>query len=289
MTPPSNSWTDPVGVPPVTATLKVNAVPLATLPVFAVNIVTVVVLGGGTGLPPEPLHPAVMPRMHTSPSPSAARNFLRPPGRKRKNSAAKPVPALSVHHPLLLEGLELGSEPLAGSRMALASSIRCSRKLEAVSVVEVAVTWQLKVPVAVPFAGGVIVAGAVHVTPGGRLAGRLTVTGELKPLVEVIVIVEAAAAPVAEFRISGVELTVKTGPVGGVTLKGVLDMLVKPAAVAVSVYPFATVLIFRFEKVATPFAGLADVVPASVPLPGFVPMAITIGVVAPATILPLAS
>lgn len=38
-----------------------------------------------------------------------------------------------------------------------------------------------------------------------------------------------------------------------------------------------------------PFAGLADVVPASVPVEGFVPMAITIGVVAPATILPLAS
>lgn len=46
---------------------------------------------------------------------------------------------------------------------------------------------------------------------------------------------------------------------------------------------------FRFENVATPFAGLPDVIPASVPLPGFVPMAITIGVVAPATILPLAS
>ena len=86
-------------------------------------------------------------------------------------------------------------------------------------MLEVAATWQLKVPVAVPFAGGVIVAGAVHVTPGGRLAGRLTVTGELKPLVEVMVMVEAAAAPVIEFKIRGVELTVKTGPVGGVTLK----------------------------------------------------------------------
>ena len=232
---PSNSWTDPVGVPPVTATLNMNGVPLRTLPVFAVNFVTVAVLGGGTGPPPAPLQPAVMPSKQTNPNPSAARNFLRPPGRKRKNSAAKLVPALSVHHPLLLEGLELGSEPVAGSRMALASSIRRSRKLEAVSVAEVATTWQLKVPVAVPFAGGVIVAGAVHVTPGGRLVGRATVTGELKPLVEVIVMVEVAAAPVAEFKISGVELTVKTGPVGGVTLKVVLVAPVKPAALAVSV------------------------------------------------------
>lgn len=236
MAAPSNNWTDPVGVPPVTAALNVNAVPLGTLPGFAVNLVTVAVLGGGTGPPPAPLHPAVMPSRQTNPNPSAARNFLRPPGRKSMNSAAKPVPALSVHHPLLLDGLELGSESVVGSRMALASNIPCSRKLVAVSVLEVAATWQLKVPVAVPFAGGVIVAGAVHVTPGGRLAGRLTVTGELKPLVEVIVMVEAAAAPVIEFKISGVELTVKTGPVGGVTLKGELGAaLVKPAALAVSV------------------------------------------------------
>ena len=48
-------------------------------------------------------------------------------------------------------------------------------------------------------------------------------------------------------------------------------------------------MIFRFENVAMPFAGLAVAVPARVPLPGFVPMAIMIGVVAPATMLPLAS
>ena len=37
--------------------------------------------------------------MHKRPSPSAARYRFRP-GRKRRNSAANPVAALSVHHPL---------------------------------------------------------------------------------------------------------------------------------------------------------------------------------------------
>jgi len=232
---PSNSWTCPVGVPPVTATLNVNGLGETTLALGTVNFVTVAIFGGGTTPPPAPLHPAVRPSMQTSPSPSTARYFLRPPGRNSRKSAANPEPALSVHQPLLLVGLELGSESVVGSGMALASSMWCSRKLEAVSVVEVAATWQLKVPVAVPFAGGVIAAGAVHVTPGGRLVGRVTVTGELKPLVEVIVIVDPAVAPVAEFNTSGVELSVKVGLAGAVTLKAVLVAIVKPAAVAVSV------------------------------------------------------
>jgi hypothetical protein len=113
--------------------------------------------------------------------------------------------------------------------------MRSSRALEAVKVVEVAVTWQFNVPVAVPFAGGVIGAGAVHVTPAGRLAGRLTVTGELNPLLDVTVIVDPAVAPVAEFNVSGVELTVKLALTAAVTLKAVLVTLVRPAALAVSV------------------------------------------------------
>src|SRR5580658_5583902 len=101
MVAPSNSSTCPVGVPPVTDTLNENAVPEATFAPGTVNFVTVVVGGGGGGggaLPPP--HPRVNLSMQPRPRPSAARYRLRPPGRKSRNSAAKPDPALSVHHPL---------------------------------------------------------------------------------------------------------------------------------------------------------------------------------------------
>ena len=75
--------------------------------------------------------------------------------------------------------------------------------MEAEVAVEVATTWQFKVPVAMPFAGGVIAAGAVQETPGGKIAGRLIATGELNPLLEVIVINVPLAVPVDEFRMVG--------------------------------------------------------------------------------------
>ena len=195
--PPSNSWTIPPGVPPVTDTLNVNAVPEATFPLGTVNFVVV-----ATGPPPPPLplplHPIVKLSMQTRPKPSAARYFFRPPGRNSRNSAAKPVPALSAHHPLL--GVVGGT--------AFASSMPSVRALEAVKVVDVAVTARASVPVALPFAGGVIGAGAVQVTPAGKVVGQTTVTGELNPFTEVTVIVEFTLAPVVEFKVTGVEDTV---------------------------------------------------------------------------------
>jgi hypothetical protein len=184
-------------VPPVTDTLNVKLVPEATLSLFTVNFVTVAVFVGG-GVVPLPLHPIVKLSMQMRLSPSAARYFLRPPGTKSRKSAAKPVPALRAHHPLLpaLSGVDF------------ASSIRSSRTLEAVRDVDVAVTARASIPVALPFAGGVIAAGAVQVTPGGKVVGQATVTAELKPLTEVTVIVEFTLAPVAELKVTGVEATV---------------------------------------------------------------------------------
>src|ERR1700693_4461693 len=97
-----------------------------TFPLVTVNFVTVAVLV----VPPPPpleLQPIVKLSMQTSPNPSAARYFLRPPGRNNRNSAAKPVPALSVHHPL--PGVARGIA-LAGG-IAIASKIRSPRALEA--------------------------------------------------------------------------------------------------------------------------------------------------------------
>jgi hypothetical protein len=192
---PSNSWTIPVGVPPVTAALNVKAVPLATFPLFAVNFVTVAIFGGGMVPPPEPLHPAVRVRMHTKPNPSAARNLLRPPGRNNRNIAAKPVPALSVHHPL---------PPVVGGT-ALASSIRSSRALEAVKTVEVAVTEHMSWLVAAVAAVTLIFSGeGVQLTPGGKVAAvGVTATMPVNPPLGVTVTVSVDAAPVAELRING--------------------------------------------------------------------------------------
>jgi hypothetical protein len=144
------------------------------------------------------LHPIVKLRMQMRPSPSAARYFLRPPGRKSRKSPAKPVPALRAHHPL----------PPVLSGVVFASSMRSGRALEAVKAVDVAVTARASIPVALPLAGGVIAAGAVQVTPGGKVVGQATVTAELKPLTEVTVTVEFTLAPVVELKVTGDEATV---------------------------------------------------------------------------------
>src|ERR1700685_631228 len=128
MVAPSNSWTCPVGVPPVTDTLNENAVPEATFALVTVNFVTVDVGGGGGGVVvPPPPHPSVKLSMQTRLRPIAARYRLRSPGRNSRNSAAKPVPALSVHHPL---------SPFEGG-VVFASNIRSGEALEAVRAVDV--------------------------------------------------------------------------------------------------------------------------------------------------------
>jgi hypothetical protein len=68
--------------------------------------------------------------------------------------------------------------------------------------------------------------------------------------------------------------------------------LVAPVSVpdeALSVYPVPALSIDRFENVATPLTALTLVVPESVPLLGFVPIAIVIDAVEVVTVLPPAS
>lgn len=201
MVAPSNSWTCPVGVPPVTDTLNENAVPEATFALVTVNFVTVAVGGGGGGggaLPPPP-HPSVKLSRHTRPRPSAARYLLRPPGRNSRKSAAKPEPALSVHHPL---------SPFEGGAV-FASSIRSGKALEAVSVVDVASTEQLNCPVTADALVTLMFNGdGVHVTPGVEV-DAVTPTMPVNPPLGVTVTVEFTLAPVEEFSVIALSPTVK--------------------------------------------------------------------------------
>jgi hypothetical protein len=192
MVEPSNSSTCPVGVPPVTDTLNEKGVPEATFAPGTVNFVTVVVGGGGGGgdaLPPP--HPSVKLSMQTRPRPSAARYRLRPPGRKSRNSAAKPVPALSVHHPL---------SPLEGG-VDFASNIRSGEALEAVRVVDVASTEQLNCPVTADAPVTLMFSGdGVHVTPGVDV-DAVTPTVPVNPPLGVTVTVEFTLAPVVDDKV----------------------------------------------------------------------------------------
>jgi hypothetical protein len=100
---------------------------------------------------------------------------------------------------------------------------------------EVAVTAKPSMPVFEPFAGGVIAEGGVQVTPGGKDVGQTTVTGELKPFTEVIVIVAFTVAPVEEFSITGLGVAATVNEPGAVTLKALLMAEVRPVEVAVRV------------------------------------------------------
>src|SRR5690349_13227046 len=96
---PSNNCAMPAGVPPVTVTLNVKAVPEGSLSAFTVIAVVVAVVPPPPPPPYPPLQPSVKVRMQTRPKPSAACKRLRPPGRKMRKSAARPVPALSASQP----------------------------------------------------------------------------------------------------------------------------------------------------------------------------------------------
>jgi hypothetical protein len=190
-------------VPPVTETLNENVAGEMTVPLVTVNFVTVAVLVTPPPPPLPELHPIVKLSMQISPNPSAARYFLRSPGRNIRNSAAKPVPALSVHQPL---PDVVGGVAFSGG-IAFVSNIRSSRRLEAVTipVPVAAVTMQFNVPgtavvpVTLMFSGE-----GVQLTPGGRLvAVGVTATVPVNPPVGVIVTINAAAAPVIELRTKG--------------------------------------------------------------------------------------
>src|SRR5580658_4288332 len=73
------------------------------------------------------------------------------------------------------------------------------------------------------------------------------------------------------------------------TLKVALVAPVKPVALAVSVYPVPAALMLKLGKLAVPFTGLAVAVPPRVPVPGFAPMAMVTGLVAPVTTTPFTS
>ncbi len=75
----------------------------------------------------------------------------------------------------------------------------------------------------------------------------------------------------------------------GATSNGVLVAPPGPMAAAVNVYPVPTLLMLKLEKVATPDTAATLAVPASVPPPGFVPIATVTVPVNPVTVLPRAS
>src|SRR5690348_16983915 len=77
--------------------------------------------------------------------------------------------------------------------------------------------------------------------------------------------------------------------VGGVILNAALVAPLKPVAAAVSVYPVPTLSTLSVLNVATPEMALTVVVPESVPLAGFVPIATVTLPVKPGTKFPCAS
>src|SRR5205809_516416 len=96
-----------------------------------------------------------------------------------------------------------------------------------------------------------------------------------------------SAAPAAPF----VGCTVNASCVAAAadTVKGLLVALVGPEADAVSVYPVPALLMLSLANVATPLAAATVVVPASVPLPGFAPMASVTLPLNPVAVFPWAS
>src|SRR3977135_1195066 len=96
---PSMSCTCPFA-PTDAATLMVNLKPVGSLEAsFALFTAIVVVVATGPPPPELLLHPIVKVRTQRRPSPNAARYFFCP-GRNSRNTAARPVPALSIHQPL---------------------------------------------------------------------------------------------------------------------------------------------------------------------------------------------
>jgi hypothetical protein len=75
----------------------------------------------------------------------------------------------------------------------------------------------------------------------------------------------------------------------GTMLNAALVVLFSVPDEATTVYPLPALLIDRLGKLATPFAGFTVVTPASVPPPGFAPMATVTALVALGTVLPEAS
>src|SRR5260370_16792914 len=94
---------------------------------------------------------------------------------------------------------------------------------------------------------------------------------------------------ICEATLQGCTVNASFAAVPAVTLNALLVAPVSDEALAARVYPVPAWLMLRFENVATPLEALTVNVPPSVPLDGFVPMAIVIGFVAEVTSLPLVS
>src|SRR5208282_3241348 len=99
--------------------------------------------------PLPPPQPRVKLNTHIRASPSAALYRFRP-GTKSKRMAARPVPPLSVHQPLL---------PLGAVRRTAARKLCVSRKSMAVIAVEGAATLIVSVPVPFPPPLGTVMFG----------------------------------------------------------------------------------------------------------------------------------
>jgi hypothetical protein len=145
------------------------------------TVIVVVVAAGPPPPPPLPPHPNVKLRTQRRPRPNAARYFFLP-GRKSRNIAARPVPALSIHQPLPPND---GATPAAWS-MGSASAV------EAVRVVDGAATATVNCPVAAAALVTLIASGfGEHVTPAGNpAAGQVTFTVPVNPPVGVTVMVD---------------------------------------------------------------------------------------------------
>jgi hypothetical protein len=134
----------------------------------------------------------------------------------------------------------------------------------------------VSVPPRVPDAGFVPMASVIElvaeVTTLPAASSTLTVTAGVMTL------------PPATF----VGWTPKANLLGvpAVTLKAELTALVRPADVAIKVYPVPALLTLRLENVATPLTAVTVIVPESVPLEGLVPIAMTIWLFADVTTLP---
>src|ERR1700719_3969740 len=140
--------------------------------------------------------------------------------------------------------------------------------LRAENVATPATAFACAVPLNVPLDGFVpmaiviwLVAAAPVVTTLPRASSTLTATAA---------VIEAPAATLLGCTVNASFVAAPT------TLNALLVALVSPVALAVSVYPVPALLMLKFENVATPLTAVTCAVPPSVPLEGFVPMAIVI-------------
>src|ERR1035437_6719349 len=134
----------------------------------------------------------------------------------------------------------------------------------------------VSVPASVPLAGLLLIAMDT------AFVAVVTMLPEPSSMVTATAGVMDTPAPTFE----GCTVNTNFVAVPAVTLNAELVALVRPVAVAASVYPVPTLLMLKDENVATPFTGVAVSVPASVPPAGLLLIAMVTALVAVVTMLP---